>query len=293
MRDVIIVGGSYAGLSAGIQLGRARRDVVVVDAGQRRNRAVAHAHGFLGQDGRDPAEIARIGRAELLAYPSVTWRDGTVVSATARGDDFAVALATGETLEARRLILATGVVDELPAISGLAERWGRHAFTCPYCHGYELERGAIGVIASGPLSIHHALLVSEWGRVTLFTRGLAVPDADQAAALARRGVTVEPGEVTAVTGDADVQLADGRTLAFAGLFVLSHTRPASPLASQLGCELETSHAGPFLKTDPMKETSVRGVFACGDTAVGAGSVAIAVGDGVRAGTAAHQSLVFR
>ena len=291
--DVIIVGGSYAGISAGLQLGRARRSVLVVDAGQRRNRFAASSHGFLGQDGRDPAEIARVARGELLAYPTVTWRDDPAVAARPVGDGFAIALASGVEVEARRVVLASGVVDELPEVPGLAERWGTHVFHCPYCHGYELGRGRIGVIATTALSIHHALLISEWGETTLFTRGGFEPDAEQARALAARGVAVEAAPVAAIEGDAEVRLVDGRRLGFAGLFVTSRTRVANPLVGQLGCALEDSPIGAFVQTDAMRETTVRGVFACGDLAVAAGSVAIAVGDGVRAGISAHQSLVFR
>jgi len=152
--DVIVVGGSYAGLSAATQLARARRRVLVIDAGQRRNRYARHSHGFLTQDGSEGAAIVAKGREQLLAYSTVAWREGTVVDATDNGDRFEVTLRDGLVLRARRLVLATGTIDELPPIDGLAERWGRHVFTCPYCDGYELARGDIGVLASGPMALH-------------------------------------------------------------------------------------------------------------------------------------------
>lgn len=315
--DAIIIGGSYAGLSAALQLARARRRVLVIDAGERRNRAASSSHGFLTRDGTDPAEIAALGRTQLLAYPTVTWLDGRASEARkAAGDGFTVAVAVAAavsaaagvgvgagatatsgpaTYTARRLVLALGVADELPAIPGVAERWGRSIFACPYCHGYELDRGPIAVLATHPMSHHSAMMLPDWGPTTFFTQGHAL-EPDVLAGLERRGVAIEPTEVVAVAGEGnriELRLADGRAAAFAGMFLVPKTRPASPFAAQLGCHHDDGPTGPFITTDAMKETTVPGVFACGDAALPFGSVAIAVADGVRAGTAAHQSMIFR
>ena len=196
--DVIIVGGSYAGISAGMQLARARRRVLVMDTGLRRNRFARASHGFLGQDGRDPAAIADDARAQLLAYPSVEWLSEAAVAAKKEADGFVVKAANGERFTARRLILASGVADELPEIPGLAERWGRHVFHCPYCHGYELDGGPIGVLAASPLAIHHALMLPDWGATTFFLNGVFEPDAEQMSRLDRRGVTIEREAVVAL-----------------------------------------------------------------------------------------------
>ncbi len=292
--DVIIVGGSYAGISAGVQLARARRRVLVMDTGLRRNRFARASHGFLGQDGRDPAAIADDARAQLLAYPSVEWLSEAAVAAKKEADGFVVKAANGERFTARRLILASGVADDLPEIPGLAERWGRHVFHCPYCHGYELDGGPIGVLAASPLAIHHALMLPDWGTTTFFLNGVFEPDAEQMSRLDRRGVAIEREAVVALGGvRADVILASGRTIPLAGLFTQPRTRMASPLAALLGCEFEDGPSGPFIRTDGMRETSVPGVFACGDAALAAGNVAIAVGDGARTGGAVHHSLLFR
>lgn len=289
--DVIVVGGSYAGLSAAMQLARARRRVLVIDAGRRRNRYANRSHGFLTQDGTEAAAIAALGRAQLQAYPTVAWRDGSATHAAAEGEVFRLTLDDGARVSARRLVLATGVADELPPIDGLAERWGRSVFHCPYCHGYELDEGEIGVVATGELSMHHALMLPDWGRVTLFLNGAFEPDAAQLAALGNRGVVLERTLVARIAGAADVVLHDGRTLPMAGLFVMSHMRMASPLAEQLGCAMEDGHAGQFVRTDAMKASSVAGVFCCGDMARAAGNVAFAVADGAMAGVAAHRSLI--
>ena len=291
MFDVIVAGGSYAGLSAALQLVRARRRVAVIDAGVRRNRFAHASHGFLGQDGRDPAAIAADAKAQLLAYPNVSWTSGTAERGRAEKNAFAIDIASGETLSAHRLILATGVRDELPAVEGLKERWGTSVFHCPYCHGYELGGGPVGVLAVSETSMHHALMLPDWGPTTFFLNGAFEPDGDQRAALARRGVTIEAAPVVRVSGDLDVELTGGRRARVAGLFVAPRTHMASPLAEQLGCAFDEGPMGPFIRTDVIKETSVPGVFACGDAARAAGSVALAVGDGVMAAMGAHRSLM--
>ena len=291
MHDVIILGGSYAGLSAGLQLARARRTVLVIDAGQRRNRFAATSHGFLGQDGRPPEVIAAQGRSQLMEYPSVSWVQDSAIQVDGHLDAFRVGTQGQGDFQARRLIIATGVSDDLPAIEGLQERWGKRVFHCPYCHGYELDLGRIGVLASSPLSMHHALMLPDWGTTTLFTHGVFTPDAEQQAQLDRRGVSVQAGVVRRIRGErADVELEDGQVFSLDGLFTLSRTR-ISPLVQQLGCQLAEGPTGAYLHTDDMRQTSVPGVFACGDTALASGSVALAVGEGVRAGTGTHFSLI--
>ncbi|WP_447602618.1 NAD(P)/FAD-dependent oxidoreductase [Nitrospira sp. Nam80] len=297
MYDVIIIGGSYAGLAAALQLVRARRRVLILDAGQRRNRFAHHSHGFLGQDGQPPEAIAAKGRSEVLAYPTVTWREALATEARPISDGFVVRAGSDEH-EGKRLILATGVVDELPPIPGLAERWGKQIFYCPYCDGYEFEMGRLGVLATSDASTRFALLVSEWGGVgktTFFLNGTVEPEAEQLVALASRNIAVERENVVAVAGKEramEVRLGDGRSSELDGLFLLPCTRINSPFAEQLGCELEMGKHGPLYRTDETKETTVAGVFACGDAALTMPSVAFAVADGVRAGKFAHQSLVF-
>jgi thioredoxin reductase len=297
MYDVIIIGGSYAGLAAALQLVRARRHVLIIDAGQRRNRFAHHSHGFLGQDGQPPEAIAAKGRSEVLAYPTVTWREALATEANSVSDGFNVRAGADEH-RGKRLILATGVVDELPPIPGLAERWGKRIFFCPYCDGYEFEMGRLGVLATSEASTRFALLVSEWagaGKTTFFLNGTVDPEAEQLAALASHNIVVEREKVVAVAGEEpalEVRLGDGRSSKLDGLFLLPRTRMNSPFAEQLGCELEMGKHGPLYRTDETKETTVAGVFACGDAALTMPSVAFAVADGVRAGKFAHQSLVF-
>ena len=290
--DVTVVGGSYAGMSAAMQLARARRRILVVDAGLRRNRFAAASHGFLGQDGRSPDAIAADGKQQLLAYPTVHWLDGEATQAGPMQDGFRVRMQSGEEVQTRQIILATGVVDDLPEIPGLAERWGRHVFHCPYCHGYELGQGRIGVLAVSPMSLHQATMLPDWGTVTLFTNDAIELDGAQRESFARRGVVIEPQRVAGIVDAATVQLTDGRRIVMDGLFTASRTRMSSPIAAQLGCHFEEGPIGSYIHTDAFKATSVKGVFACGDAARMAGNVAFAVGDGAQAGAAAHQALLF-
>ncbi|TFW25018.1 NAD(P)/FAD-dependent oxidoreductase [Massilia arenosa] len=290
--DAIIVGGSYAGLQAAMLLARARQRILVIDAGQRRNRFASASHGLLGRDGMEPGAIAAEGKAQLLAYPDVQWLDASAVYATGSHDNFLLRTDAGHELRARRLVLALGVVDELPPVEGLRERWGRSVFHCPYCHGFELQQGRIGVLANGELSMHHALMLPDWGQVTLLTNDTFVPSVEQTVALAERGVAIVTGAVDRISGIATVEMADGRTLDFDGLFAATRIRIASPLPEQLGCEFEDTPMGAIIRTDALKATTVPGVFACGDAARMMHSVPLALGDGALAGVATHRSLLF-
>jgi thioredoxin reductase len=292
--DVLIVGGSYAGLSAALQLARARRRVLVIDAGRRRNRFASTSHGFLGRDGVDPAAIVAEAVAQLRAYPTVAWHAGSATAAARLGDGFAVTTDDGARHVGRRLVLATGVEDVLPDVPGLAERWGRTVFHCPYCHGYELGGAAVGVLATGPMSVHQAFMLPDWGPTTFFTNQAVTLDPESRDRLARRGVVVEEVPVVRLEGEDSVHvlLKDGRTLDVAGVFTASRVRPG-PLVAQLGCATEEGPLGPFATTDLMKETTVRGVFACGDVGRAMTNIALAVADGAMAGAGAHASLMSR
>ena len=290
--DAIVIGGSYAGLSAALQLARARRRVLVVDAGQRRNRSASDSHGFLTRDGQPAAAIAAEGRANVAAYPNVAWHAGLALDARLDAGGFMVELDGAAPVRGQRLVLATGVRDELPPVEGLAERWGKSVFHCPYCHGYELNEGRIGVLASGPLSVHQAQMLPHWGQVTLFTNGVCPLDAAQRADLAQRGVTVDQTPVVRLAEHATVVLADGRQEAMAGLFTFGRLHMASPIAQQLGCAFEDGPMGPYIRTDEGRQTTVPGVFAGGDAMRAASSVALAVADGAMAGVGAHRSLLF-
>lgn len=293
--DVIVVGGSFAGLSAALQAVRARRKVLVIDGGQPRNRFAEHSHGFLGHDGRAPQAILDDARRQFAAYPTAASAEATAIEAKATEGGFDIRMNTGETVIASRLVLATGVHDTLPQIPGLQEQWGKTVAHCPYCHGYEFGGGAIGVLAQDAMSTHKALLVADWGTVTLFGNGAFMPDDEQMSLLQKRGVGFEPTALSKVQGsdgELTVTLADGTTRALKGMFVASRTAMTSPIAEQLGCAFEDGMFGPVVKVDDRQQTSVKGVYAAGDMAGSMHSVALAVAGGAMAGVGAHQSLIF-
>ena len=290
--DVIVIGGGYAGMAATLQLVRARRSVLVIDAGERRNRFASHSHGFLGQDGVPPGEIAANARRQLEAYPTLSWLEGRAEAVTGQVDEFTVTTSDGLSHQGRRILVATGVADQLPAVEGLAERWGKAVFHCPYCHGYELGQGRIGVVATGPMSVHQAELLTDWGDVTLLVNGAVELSQEARSTLERRAVTIEEAPIGRIEGTADVVTADGRLLRFAGLFTATRTSPSSSLAEAIGCVLEETPMGVQVRTDSENKTSVTGIFACGDVARAPHSVSLAVGSGAMAGAQVHRSLLW-
>jgi thioredoxin reductase len=293
--DAIVVGGSFAGLSAAMQLARARKRILLVDAGKPRNRFSHASHGFLGQDGVAPLAIMREGTRQLAAYPGVSFLYEEALEASASDDGFAIHFADGSERHARRLVLATGVRDELPAVPGLQERWGNTVLHCPYCHGYEVADQSLGVLANHAMSAHQATIIPDWGPTTYFTQGRFEPDAEQLAHMLARGVTIERTPVVALLGEAPgldgVRLADGRTIAVHALFTAPLTHMSSPLAMQLGCAFEQGPLGPYIRVDERKQTSVPGVFAAGDAASPMYNATMASAAGVMAGFGVHQSMM--
>jgi thioredoxin reductase len=278
-------------------LARARRSVVVVDAGAPRNAPAAGVHGLLGRDGTPPAELLARGRAEVEAYGGEIL-DGEVHVAERDGDGFAVRLAGGRALRARRLLVATGLADELPAVPGLRERWGRDVVHCPYCHGWEVRDRAIGVLATGPMSVHQALLFRQWSAdVTLFPHTGPAPDAEQAEQLAARGIAVVPGEVAAVevAGDrlAGLRLADGSVVAREVLAVAPRMVARAGFLATLGLRPveHPSGAGEHIPADPTGRTEVAGVWVAGNVTDLSAQVGAAAAAGALAAAHLNADLV--
>ncbi|TIQ82655.1 MAG: NAD(P)/FAD-dependent oxidoreductase, partial [Mesorhizobium sp.] len=221
---------------------------------------------------------------------------GLADKAAAAGSGFEITTDRGETFGAARLVLATGVRDILPDVPGLAEHWGKSVLHCPYCHGYEVAGGPLGVLATGPMAVHQAQLIADWGDVTLFANGTLEPDAEQMLALEKRDVRFEPAGVAELekngSGGLIVRLEDGRRTGVKALFTAPRNTMASVLAEQLGCTLTEGLLGPVITVDDRQQTSVQGVYAAGDAARSMHNIAFAVSGGAFAGICAHQSLVF-
>lgn len=295
--DAIIIGGSFAGLSAAIYLARARRSVLIIDAGKPRNRFAAQSHGFFAQDGSSPQAMIQSARAQVGAYPTVTFVDGVAADAWKEDGRFTVALEDGAVHSGATLLLAFGVSDVLPDIPGLAERWGQSVIHCPYCHGYEFSERNLGVLQLSDMSQHQALLISEWGPTTFFLNGHAAPDDSVREQFRQRAVAIEDRPIAALVGPgadlSQVRLTDGTTLPLDALYIGPQQYLTSAIAEQLGCTLNEGPFGPSIAVDDMKMTSVPGVYAAGDITRGGGhTVTFASADGVMAGLAMHRSLAF-
>ncbi len=293
--DVIVVGGSYAGLSGAMQLARARRRVLIVDSGLPRNRFTRAAHGFFGQDGKAPYAILEEARRQLRAYPTVEILEGEALTARKGANGFIVNLKEGREVGAARLVLATGLRDELPPVAGMKERWGVTVLHCPYCHGYEVREEALGVLGNHPMAVHQAMMIPDWGPTTYFTQGIYDPDDEQTARLIARGVSIERTPVIELLGEAPeldaVRLSDGRIVPVKAIFTQPKTHMASSLAEQLGCAFDEGAAGPYVRVDDWKQTTVPGVYAAGDAASPMHNATAAAASGVFAGVGAHQSLM--
>lgn len=294
--DAVIIGGGAAGLSAGLVLGRARRRVLILDAGDPRNRVAPHMHGVLGHDGLPPLELLARGRAEVAGY-GVEVRGATAVRAARLADGhFEVETADGATVTARRLVVATGLRDVLPPIRGLDALWGTDAVACPYCDGWEARDLAIGVIAIGPGSLHQALLLTQWSRlVSVLQSDLLEASDDDLRALAARGVRLEPrtiAQVARIDGGVDVTFDDGSVERVDRLFAGGQLQPRAELLTQLGAETVETPRGTNVAVDPTGRTSVDGVWAVGNVADLSALVPIAIAEGVAAATAINADLVL-
>ncbi len=290
--DVVVIGGGASGLSAALVLSRARRTVVVTDAGEPRNAPATHMHGYLSRDGLPPRDLLARGREEIERY------GGQVVDVAVAGilqnadPGFTVLLATGAPLHARRLLIATGLRDELPNIPGLWERWGRDLLHCPYCHGYEVRDQPLGVLGGVPEAVQHALLIRQWSADVVFfphTSELTATERDQ---LAARGITIANGTVARLFVENDqlhgVELGDGRLIRRAAVFVRPRFVPNTDLLTGLGCATDDNG---WVIADATGRTSVPGVWVAGNAVNPRAQVITAAGEGSAAAIAINSDLV--
>ncbi len=293
--DALIVGGSFAGLSAALMLARARKRVLLIDGGQARNRFADHAHGLLGHDGKPPAQLLGEAIGQLLEYPNVELKIAYVRQAARWQGGFRLVLDEGAPVQGRTLVLATGMRDVLPPIPGVAERWGKSVLHCPYCHGYEVADRQLAVLANTPTSVHQAEMIPEWGPTTYFTQGRFEPSAEELRRLAALGVVIEREPVAGLEGEGTALsaavLADGRRVAVQAMFTAPQLVLSSPLAEQLGCSLAEGPLGRYVQVDRIGATSVAGVFAAGDMSSAMSSAVMSVASGSMAGLAAHRALM--
>jgi len=291
--DVIIIGGSYAGLSAGMALGRSLRAVLIIDSGAPCNRQTPHSHNFITQDGEKPAEIAARAKAQAMRYPTVQFREDLAIKGIKLGEHFLVDTAKGEQFKSRKLLFATGIKDVLPDIKGLAECWGISAVHCPYCHGYELRGQKTAIIANGEKAFHLAGLVNNLTtELTIMTLGEADFSEVQMARLEAHDIKVVETGIAEMAHQngliSHLTLVDGRELPFSAVYVAAPFVQHSDIPASLGCALTEQG---YLQVDMFQQTTVDGTFACGDNSGMMRSVAHAVYSGNIAGAVINKILV--
>ncbi|AEG50163.1 FAD-dependent pyridine nucleotide-disulfide oxidoreductase [Sphingobium chlorophenolicum L-1] len=296
MDDVIIIGGSFAGLATALQLGRARRKVTVLDTGLQRNRFAGHSHGVLGHDHKPPQDILAEARKQLGRYPTVKLVNARAESISGTIDDFSVITDSGESLGARRLILSYGVVDQMPDVPGFAEGWGTSIVPCPYCDGFEVAGQHWGVVWFRPQSHMQVKLFQDWtDRLTVFADGHDIAP-DVRADLARRNIPIVEGRISGIAGHGDhgatVKLEAGPDVDVDILFAHPPIKPSATLHDSLGLATVDTPLGIVLKVDERRETSMPGIYAAGDLATpGMPSVTNAISQGATAGISAQQSML--
>ncbi len=290
--DAIIVGGSYAGLSAAMALGRSMRDVLIIDSGKPCNRQTPHAHNFITHDGDTPAVIAAQAREQVLAYPSVKLQEDFVTAVQQTSSAFLVHTASGIAYSAKKVLLATGVKDLMPDIKGFADCWGISVLHCPYCHGYEVKETNLGVLANGDLAFEMSKLIQHWSAdLTLYTNGISTLTDAQHEAIENKGIRVVEKEIAKIIHEQgylkDLIFQDGSSEKLTALFakipfaLYSETIPTDCKLTDMG----------YIQVDPMQKTNIPGLYAAGDCTYPFRALAMAVSSGAMAGAVMNKELI--
>ncbi|NJN34280.1 MAG: NAD(P)/FAD-dependent oxidoreductase [Saprospiraceae bacterium] len=291
--DVIIIGGSYAGLSAAMALGRSLRQVLVIDSGLACNHQTPHSHNFLTRDGEKPTAIAKKAMKQVLAYDTVKLRQAKAENAVKEGDLFKIETNTEGVFYAKKLLFATGVVDIMPEIKGFGKCWGISVLHCPYCHGYEVANTKLGILANGDMAFEMVKLIKNWThQLTLFTNGKSLLNAEQRAKIAAHPIEIVEKEVENIEHKKgyihNLNFKDKSSVPLNALFARTAFKQHCELPMFLGCEMNEMG---YVKTDDFKRTSVEGVYAAGDNTTQFRSVAFAIAAGNIAGTMMNKDLI--
>ncbi len=292
--DVIIIGGSYSGLAAGMALGRALKHVLIIDSGKPCNRQTPHSHNFITQDGKTPKEIAMLAKEQVEKYDTVKFFSGSATNGVKTKKGFEIYTASGERFSAKKLIFATGIKDIAPNIEGYAECWGVTVIHCPYCHGYEVRNERTGILGNGEYGFEFSRLISNWTKdLTLFTNGKSTFISEQTARLANHRINVVESEIEKLEHTNGILhtiiFKDGTTFSIKVLYSQSPFEQHCTIPKTLGCELTDEG---YIKVDHLQKTSVHGIFACGDNTTRLRTVANAVAMGTTAGMMLNKEIVF-
>ncbi len=292
--DVIIVGGSYSGLAAGMALGRALKKILIIDGGKPCNRQTPYSHNFITHDGDTPTEIAALANLQVRSYDTVKFFDGVATNGVKTENGFEISVASGETFTAKKLIFATGIIDVMPNIEGFETCWGISVLHCPYCHGYEVRNETTGLLGNGEFGFDLARLISNWTNdLTLFTNGISALSVEQNASLEKHGIKIIEKEVDRFEHNngylKEVIFRDGTQSKLTAIYAPTSFHQHCIIPEYLGCELTEEG---YIKIDTFQETSVEGVFACGDNVTRVRTVANAVAMGTMAGITVSKKMIL-
>lgn len=290
--EVIIIGGSYAGLSAGMTLGRSLRNVLIIDSGQPCNRQTPHSHNFITQDGKTPKEISRLAKEQVEKYDTVKFYSGHAVKGMRNKSGYKVEVQSGESFNAKKLIFATGIKDIMPDIVGFSECWGISVIHCPYCHGYEVKNEVTGILANGDAAMHYSYLVNNLTkRLSIFTNGPATFTDEQMEVLKKREIEIieleidriehKKGQITSLI------FKNGSMIPLKAIYAKLPFIQHSNIPENMGCELTDQG---FIRVNDLHHTNLTGVFACGDSSSLMRSVANAVSTGSIVGAIVNKEL---
>ena len=293
INDVIIVGGSYAGLSAAMALGRSLRQILVIDSGLPCNRQTPHSHNFLTHDGEEPTAIAKKAVEQVLTYATVKIIKSRAENASKEGDIFKIETNTEGVFYAKKLLFATGVIDMMPPIEGFDKCWGISVLHCPYCHGYEVANTELGILANGDMAFEFVKLIKNWtNKLTLFTNGQLTLTAEQQAKIVSNQVKIVEKEIKSIEHEngyiSKLHFRDNTNIPLNALFARVLFKQHCDLPTLLGCEM--NEIG-YLKTDDFKRTTVKGIYAAGDNTTPFRSVAFAIAAGNLAGAMLNKELI--
>lgn len=292
--DVIIVGGSYSGLAAGMALGRSLRKVLILDSGLPCNRQTPHSHNFITHDGKTPAAIASLARQQLEPYETVSLINDLAIAGTKALHGFDIRTSSGATYHTKKLIFATGIRDILPPIDGLAACWGITVIHCPYCHGYEVRNTKTGILGNGEHTFDYVALISNWTKdLTLFTNGTSILTVEQKTKLSQHQIQIVEKEIESLAHEAGhlkhILFKDQTTSPLTALYAQTSFEQHCPIPQSLGCELTEEG---YIKIDSFQKTTVHGIFASGDNTTRMRTVANAVSMGTTAGMMANKEMVM-
>lgn len=290
--EVIIIGGSYAGLSAAMALGRAMREALIIDSGKPCNMQTPHSHNFITQDGEAPAVIAAKAREQVLSYPTVTFTEGVAETVIKTDTGFTVTLKNGTVYQAKKVLFATGIKDSMPEIEGFAECWGISIIHCPYCHGYEVRRQKTAIFANDDAAYHYAVLLSQWTKkLTIFTNDTPEFTTEQTEKLQQHAIEVIKTPIAKLVHEKgrlqQINLADGTSHNFNAMYHRAYYKQHCDIPEQLGCTINEQG---FIQANMMQKTTVAGIFAAGDCTRSMRSVSTAVAQGTMAGAAINAEL---